>query len=84
MATLIGREAWHVGAVLSHGKIVKHMPHIPAVILHRGIAFGDITIHASQALLTIDAAIKSAEESADYWACEVKRLHEERNKRELP
>ena len=82
MATLINREAWHVGACLSYGKITKHAAHIPAVTIHRGVAFGDIVIHSSQALLSIDAAIKSAQEAADYWEHQVKELIAEKYRRE--
>jgi predicted subunit of tRNA(5-methylaminomethyl-2-thiouridylate) methyltransferase len=66
--------------VLSHGKIVEHKLHIPAVTILRGV--GDrLTVHASSALLDIDAAIREAEESADYWARKVRELEAERDKR---
>jgi hypothetical protein len=80
MATLIGRECWHVGATLSRGKIVEHLTHIPAVVILRGLgAGGRLTVHASQALLTIDAALREAEEAADYWARKVRELEAERD-----
>ena len=74
MATLIGRMAWHVGGVLSHGKIVKHNLEANAVVIERGIGSGPITIHSSQVLLTINDAILAAEESVDYWELRVKEL----------
>ena len=81
MATLIGRECWHVGATLSHGQIVEHLPHIPAVVILRP-AVGRITVHASQALLHIDAALHEAEEMAAYWEGKVKELRAERDSRD--
>lgn len=82
MATLIGRECWHVGAVLSHGKIIKHDLEAVAVIIDRGVAHGPITVHATQALLTIERAIDEAEEAADYWERKVKELRRLRDERE--
>lgn len=79
MATLIGRECWHVGATLSRGMIVEHLPHIPAVVILRP-GEGRITVHATQALLDIDAAIKEAEETADYWTRKVRELQAERDR----
>lgn len=80
MATLIGRECWHVAAQLSHGKIVQHDLHIPAVVILRGV--GDrLTVHASAALLNIEAAIKEAEEAANYWTRKVRELQAERDRR---
>ena len=74
MATLIGRMAWHVGTVLSHGKIVKHDLNANSVVIERGIGSGPITVHSSQVLLTIEAAIRESEESVDYWQRRVKEL----------
>ena len=77
MATLIGRECWHVGAVLSHGRIVKHDLAAVAVVIDRGPAFGTITVHATQALLTLAAAVKEAEDSAQYWDRKVAELRKQ-------
>lgn len=73
MATLIGRECWHVAAQLSGGKIVEHMPHIPAVVILRGDG-QRLTVHASSALLTLEAAIHEAEEAAEYFEQKVRDL----------
>jgi hypothetical protein len=82
MATLIGRECWHVGAVLSHGRIVKHNLEAVAVVIDRGPAFGPITVHATQALLTVDKALSEAEESAEYWQRKVEELRRLRDSKE--
>lgn len=81
MATLIGREAWHVGSTLSHGKIVEHLPHIPAVVILRP-GVGRLTVHASQAIIDIERAILEAEEAANYWTRKVRELQAERDKRD--
>ena len=80
MATLIGRECWHVGAALSHGIITRHDLERSTVVIERGIAFGSIVVHAGQILLTLDAAIREAESSVDYWQRQVTELMKQRDK----
>lgn len=82
MATLINREVWHVGAVLTHGRIVKHSLEGNYVVINTETGFSDITVHSTQALLTIDRAIEEAEEAVDYWTRKVTELEAERNRRE--
>ena len=77
MATLVGRECWHVGAVLAHGKIVEHLLHIPAVVILT--PNGRITVHASQAKLTLREALEAVEDAADYWGRKLSELQKLRD-----
>ena len=80
MATLIGRECWHAGAVLSHGKVMKHSLEANAVVIQTGKAFDSpITVHSSQVLLTLDAAIDAVDDAIDYWTRKADDLRNQRD-----
>lgn len=82
MTTMIRREVWHCSGCFSHGVITKSEPDKNRIVFQRDNGFGELVIPSSNALLSIDAAIKAAEEFEDYWSVVVRQLKEERNRRE--
>lgn len=76
VATLIGRDVWHAGAVLSFGRVVKRNELSNSVTIDRGIGWGELIVHSSQILLTKEAALREAEERVDYWQCEARKLEQ--------
>lgn len=76
MATLIGRDCWHVGGCLRHGKIVAHRLEEPAVVTIDCGPDGHVHVAASAVLLSPKAALHEAEEARDYWERKVAELRE--------
>ena len=74
MATLIGRDAWHVGAVLSNGRLTHYDATSGIAIIDRGCGFGTLAVHTSQVLLSPEAALRAARDTLDYWDSKVREL----------
>lgn len=73
--TLIGRHAWHTsGGSLFEGTITEHEIESPAYVKVEN-AQGDYRVgHPDGIALTLETAIRQAEENAAYWESVVNRL----------
>ena len=67
---------------MSHGMVVKQNLESNAVTILRDSGFGEMVIPSSQLILSIEEAVKQAEEMEDYWNRQADKWRAEMHKRQ--